>query len=215
MRSAHATTRNDASPAAALRRLWCIAWLVVLLPLGPAAWAQPAGDEIDVQAERSAELIAVQARAMLRAPMAVVWRTLTDYEHLPAFIPGLQSSRVIARNGAVVTVKQTGEARFLFLSVPIAVTLESTERPPYVVEVRRVAGSIHHLDGRYEATPQPNGQVLLRWSGTISPDAELPPLIETALIRLSIRDQFTGMVHEIERRAGTREAVPEPRTSDR
>ncbi|MEP6968991.1 MAG: SRPBCC family protein [Betaproteobacteria bacterium] len=215
MRSAHAITRNDALPATALRRLWRTAWLIALLPLAPATWAQPARDTIDVLAERQAGLIAVQARAMLRAPMAVIWRTLTDYEHLPAFIPGLASSRVVARNGAVVTVKQTGEARFLFLTVPIAVTLESTERPPYVVEVHRVAGSIRHLDGRYEATPQPNGQVLLRWSGTISADAELPPLIETALVRLSIQDQFTGMVHEIERRAGTREAAQEPRTSNR
>ena len=35
-------------------------------------------------------------------------------------------------------MEQTGQARFLFLTVPIAVTLESTERPPDVVEVRRV-----------------------------------------------------------------------------
>ena len=67
-----------------------------LLPLAPAIWAQSTRDTIDVLAERQAGLIAVQARAMLRAPMAVVWHTLTDYEHLPAFIPGLASSRRVA-----------------------------------------------------------------------------------------------------------------------
>lgn len=215
MRSAPAAPRNDPQAATRVRWLWRIAcWIVLAAPV-TAARAQATDDSIDVQAERNAGLIHVQARALLRAPMAVVWRTLTDYESLPTFIPGLASSRVVARHGAVVTVEQTGEARFLFLTVPIAVTLESTERPPHVVEVRRVKGSIRHLEGRYEATPQASGKVLLRWTGAVSPDADLPPLIETALVRLSIQDQFVGMVHEIERRAGTRVKVQEPRASHR
>lgn len=217
MRSAPAASRNDPQSAVHARRRWF--WRVVcgiwLFASATAVLAQTTDDRIDVQAERRGGLIHVQARALLRAPMAVVWRTLTDYEGLPAFIPGISSSRVIARNGAVVTVEQTGQARFLFLTVPIAVTLESTERPPDVVEVRRVKGSIQHLEGRYEATPQAAGEVLLRWTGALSPDAELPPLIETALVRLSIQDQFVGMVHEIERRAGTREPKPEPRVNHR
>ncbi len=195
-----------------VRRAAC--WIAALALVLPAA-AQSDRNAIDVQAERRGGLVDVQARALLRAPMDVVWRTLTDYERLPEFIPGIETSRVLARHGAMVTVAQTGEARFLFLTVPIKVTLESTERPPHVVEVRRVSGSIQHLQGRYEAQPLADGRILLRWSGSLSPDAELPPLIETALVRLSIRDQFVGMVHEIERRAGTRVATPEPRASNR
>jgi len=215
MRTAHAAFCLDAPTAAAWGRICRLAWFVTLLTHGATSWAQTAGDNIEVQAEGRDGLIEVRARAVLRAPMALVWATLTDYEGLPGFIPGLASSRVVARKGAVVTVEQTGEARFLFLTVPIAVTLESTERPPHVVEVRRIAGSIRHLEGRYEATPQPNGKMLLRWNGAISPDAQLPPLIETTLVRLLIRDQFAGMVHEIERRAGTREAGPESRPGNR
>ncbi len=185
--------------------------LVLALP----ASAQSDANAIDVQAERNGGLVDVQARALLRAPMDVVWRTLTDYERLPEFIPGIATSRVIARNGALVTVTQTGQANFLFLTLPIAVTLESTERPPHIVEVRRVSGSIRHLHGRYEAQPQADGRILLRWTGSISPDADLPPLIETTLVRLSIRGQFVGMVHEIERRAGTRMVAPELRVYNR
>ena len=118
MRSAPAAPRNDPQAATRVRWLWRIAcWIFLAAPV-TAARAQATDDSIDVQAERNAGLIHVQARALLRAPMAVVWRTLTDYESLPAFIPGLASSRVVARHGAVVTVEQTGEARFLFLTVP-------------------------------------------------------------------------------------------------
>ncbi len=193
-------------------RLVCtIGMLVVTMPLA----AQPDRNDVEVRAERKGELVNVQATALLQAPMDVVWRTLTDYERLPEFIPGLETSRILSRNGARVLVAQTGRARFLFLTVPIDVVLESTERPPYVVEVRRVSGSIRHLQGRYEARPQADGMVLLGWIGSISPDAEMPPLIETALVRLSIREQFVGMVQEIERRAGTRAPTPVLRAGNR
>jgi ribosome-associated toxin RatA of RatAB toxin-antitoxin module len=163
--------------------------------------------QLDVQAERNGDLIDVRAHAVVRAPLSIVWATLTDYERLPEFIPGLETSRVIGRDGHRITVAQTGEARFLFLSLPITVTLESTEYPPHVVEVRRIAGSLRHLHGRYEAITLSTHQVRLRWTGSISPEADLPPLVSTALARLSIEDQFAGMVREIERRAGHQPAT--------
>ena len=215
MRCNHPALSHYQWPAAALRCAWLFVCTIVSLALAMPVAAQPDRNDVDVQAERNGGLVDVQARALLQAPMDVVWRTLTDYERLPEFIPGLENSRIITRNGAQVLVAQTGSARFLFLTVPIAVMLESTERPPHVVEVRRVSGSIRHLHGRYEARPQADGRVLLRWIGSISPDADLPPLIETALVRLSIRDQFVGMVQEIERRAGTRAPTPQPRAHNR
>ena len=80
--------------------------------------AAPDAASVDVQAARNGELIEVRAHAVVDATLAVVWGTLTDYERLPEFIPGMASSRVIARQGATVIVEQTGEARFLFLAVP-------------------------------------------------------------------------------------------------
>jgi ribosome-associated toxin RatA of RatAB toxin-antitoxin module len=170
--------------------------------VAPTAAQEPA--QFAVQAERRDGLIEVLAQAVVHAPLSVVWSTLTDYERLPEFIPGLESSRVLARDGHRITVAQTGHARFLFLSLPITVTLESSEYPPHVVEVRRIAGTLRHLQGRYEATTLPGRLVRLRWTGSLSAEEDLPPLISTALARLSIEDQFAGMVREIERRAGYR-----------
>lgn len=183
--------------------------LAGLAALVPPVGAQHAA-RLDVRAERRGELIDVQAQAIVRAPLSIVWATLTDYERLPEFIPGIETSRVLARDGHRITVAQTGHARFLFLSLPITVTLESTEFPPHVVEVRRIAGSLRHLSGRYEAITLPGRLVQLSWNGSVSPEAELPPLISTALARLSIEDQFAGMVHEIERRAGHRPGAAQP-----
>ena len=215
MRCLYPAFGNYDRPVAAMRCVWSVACAVAILALPIPVAAQPERNDVQVQAERKGAVVEVQAQALLQAPMDVVWRTLTDYERLPEFIPGLETSRVIARSGAQVQVAQTGRARFLFLTVPIAVILESTERPPDVVEVRRISGSIEHLQGRYEARPQADGRVLLRWTGSISPDADLPPLIEAALVRLSVHDQFVGMVQEIERRAGSRGSAPPPRVLHR
>ena len=199
------------------RPAWCAgkAVLVLVALLGAVRTAAQLPASVDVQATRNGDLIDVRALATVHASLAVVWSTLTDYERLPEFIPGLESSRIIDRQGNTITVAQTGQARFLFLTLPIAVTLQSTERPPHVVEVRRIAGSVRHLQGRYEAEQLPDRKVRLRWIGSVSPEADLPPLIGTTLARLSIQEQFEGMVREIESRAGRQPTVAVPARGDR
>ncbi len=175
-------------------------YLLAFAPLALAA------SDLDVEATRNGELIEVRARATVQAPLAVVWSTLTDYEHLPEFIPGLKKSRVISRVGATTIVEQSGEARFLFMSIPVEITLESTERPPNI-DVRRIAGTVRYLQGRYETevSGTDRSQVHLRWLGAIAPEAELPPLIGELLMRLLIEQQFIAMVNEIERREALRQ----------
>lgn len=172
-----------------------------------------AASVVDVQTSRQGDLVQVHASAIIKAPMELVWATLTDYERLPEFIPGLKKSRIIARTGASTTIEQSGVAQFLFLSVPIEVTVESTERAPHYIEVRRIAGTLRQLQGRYEteAMSEP-GYVRLRWTGSIEPENSLPPLVGESIMRRSIRSQFTGMVREIERREGARKR-PEPPTT--
>jgi carbon monoxide dehydrogenase subunit G len=176
------------------------------LVLGVALLTPPSSTaaDWDVETSRKGDVIEVHAQATLRAPLATVWGTLTDYERLPEFVPGMKTSRVIARKGATATVAQTGEAHFLFFKVPIDVTVESTEQAPHTIEVRRIAGSVRHLQGRYEAQVLADpAQVQLRWTGSIAPESDWPPLIGPALVRNLIKAQFAGLVREIERRAAT------------
>jgi carbon monoxide dehydrogenase subunit G len=187
--------------------LFAVRALGALLLALAAPWALAAA-LVDVKTSHAGDLVEVRAHASIAAPLDVVWGTLTDYERLPQFIPGLKTSKVIARNGATATVQQSGEARFFFLSVPIDVTLESTEIPP-TIEVRRVSGNLKQLQGRYETEVSADGaQVQLRWVGSVAPENGLPSLVGEAMMRRSIRQQFTGMVREIERREAARLALP-------
>jgi ribosome-associated toxin RatA of RatAB toxin-antitoxin module len=166
------------------------------------AWA---AEDLSVEAVRKGEFIEVRAQTTVDASLAVIWSTLTDYERLPEFIPGLKKSRVVSRKGATVVVEQSGEARFLVFSFPIDVTLESQERPPAAIHVRALSGTLRFFEGGYQIVPQSGGgKVLLRWEGSIIPDASFPPLIGEVVMRMRIEDQFIGMVREIERREALR-----------
>lgn len=170
-----------------------------------------AADDISVETKRRDEALEVLCQASLEAPLELIWQTLTDYNRLAEFIPGMRKSRVIEQRGTAVIVEQLGEARFLFLSFAIEVTLATTERPPHLIEVSMLKGNLKRFEGAYRIEPQAGGRSLLHWSGIIEPEASMPPLIGELLMRASIEDQFRGMVREIQRRdALRRELGKEP-----
>jgi ribosome-associated toxin RatA of RatAB toxin-antitoxin module len=190
-------------------RLFCIGLFLGLLQVTPNARANAT---VEIETHRIGDLVHVRAYANIDATKDIVWATLTDYERLPQFVPGLLTSKVLARNGNTTTVHQTGEARFLMFTMPIDVTVDSIDLAP-TLEVKRVGGTLKQLQGRYDMEPfrlsagdtsDVTYGIRLSWIGSIEPASSLPALIGEALMRRTIRAQFMGMVREIERRAQER-----------
>ena len=175
---------------------------IVLCLALPAGWARAAGD-ITVEATRREDALEVVCRAKVAAPPELIWQTLTDYGRLAEFIPGMRTSKVVSQNGAVTVVEQSGEARFLFVSFPIEITIASTERPPHEIDASLLKGNLKRLEGAYRIVPQAGGGALVTWTGVIEAES-MPPLIGELLMRSNIEDQFHGMVREIERRDALR-----------
>jgi ribosome-associated toxin RatA of RatAB toxin-antitoxin module len=165
----------------------------------------PAAD-VTVTTVKRGGAVDVTARAALQAPLEIIWQTLTDYNHLPDFIPGISSSHLIEYRGTAAIVEQTGEAGYLFFKFPIDVVVESLELAPYLIEIRVLKGNLKQLSGRYliEMGARPEDGVRLSWIGTIEPEVPLPPLIGEMVLRANVSDQFHGMVREIERRQAIR-----------
>jgi len=80
-----------------------------------------AADGLVVHAEPRGPAVAIDVRATVAAPHALIWSTLTDYGHLAEFIPGMQSSKITERRGATAIVEQRGEAGFMVFSYGIDV----------------------------------------------------------------------------------------------
>jgi len=171
-------------------------WPALLCFWAAAAFA---ADGVTVETVRRGAAVEVRAYALVQAMHDTVWNTVTDYDHLSTFVPGMRSSRVVERRNGDLVVEQRGETRFLVFVYPINVTLQATARPPDAIDVHLLSGTLKRLDGTYRLEPAGPGRIGLRWTGMVEPD-ELPPLLGELVMRETIRDQFAGMVREIERR---------------
>lgn len=178
----------------------------LLLLLACAAVLAGAAEAVQVQARRQGDAVQVQAQATVKAPHALIWETLTDYEHMAEFVPGIRSSRVLERRGATTTVEQVGTARLWFFRFTIDVVVETTEQPPHLIGIRVLRGNLKQLDGGYrlEKIDGSDDEFLLRWEGVIEPDIAVPKVIAVPLLRATLAEQFAGMVREIERREALR-----------
>jgi carbon monoxide dehydrogenase subunit G len=159
-----------------------------------------AAQDLSVEVKRDGASFDIRAAATVAAPLATVWEVLTDYEHLAGFIPGLSQSTVELRAANRVLVEQKGEARFLVFSFPMEVRLEVLESPSDSITSRAVGGNLKRMRGRYDLKSV-DGGILLRYSGEMEPDFELPPVIGTLAVRTMAEEQFAALVAEIERRA--------------
>ncbi len=170
---------------------------------------------LSVDATRHGDAIQVSVRTTIKAPLALIWNTLTDYDHLDQFIPGMNKSRLIERQGKIAIIEQSGYAGLWFFRFPIDVTVEAIEQPSSSIQVRLVKGNLKQLDGRYEIEKIGDDHYALRWTGTIEPDVAVPNFLATKLMRKNISEQFLGMVNEIERRAALHAHAAEPESSPR
>jgi len=179
-------------------------WLAGLALPGTCA----AAEDFSVTAHAEGQAVSVHARALVKAPHALIWSTLTDYDHLSEFIPGMASSKVLERRGPTAIVEQHGSAGFLFFSYGIEVVVASTEFKPEKIEVTVLKGNLKQLNGFYRVRRgKESGTFTLEWLGTIEPALSMPAFLGVPLIRGNIEDQFRGMVTEIERREALRQAA--------
>jgi len=147
----------------------------------------------------------------LAAPARIVWDTLTDYERLRDFMPGVTSSRVLERDGNRLTVEHHGEFDLLFFARPVRVRLAVEHRPFTTVVARSLPqladGSrptLRDFVGRYELAVVRDGEVRLAYDARFELAQPLPPVIGplfgTMAMRSAIRADFDALIREIERR---------------
>ena len=186
-----------------LRRLPAARRTAVLCALGALFAASADGaQDVGVDAQPQGGALSISAHATIRAPLAVIWRTLTDYDHLADFIPGMKESHVLSRHGGTAIVEQIGEASFLLFRYPISVIVESDEHYPTAIGVRVLSGNLKRLVGGYriDGVAGARDEFRVQWQGIIEPDIRLPLFITAHGLREAVADQFLGMVNEIERR---------------
>lgn len=178
-----------------------LARALVLCLVPVAAWAA-ADDETDigVAAEKDGAAIYVKVDAPVKAPRAIVWQVLTDYDHMAAFLPNVKDSVIRSRDGNRLEVYQRGEAKRGILAVHFENVREVELVPSSEIRSRIVSGD--NMPAEFTTRIEERGGMLhIVHTGTYTPRLWVPPGIGTSLIEAETRRQYADIRNEIMRRA--------------
>jgi ribosome-associated toxin RatA of RatAB toxin-antitoxin module len=180
-----------------VRLLFCL-----LLACALPAMAQAPGLEVAVKRVDADDqhLYQVEASGVVQAPPSAVWQILTDYERMSEFVPDLQTSRVLSRNGNRVIVEQFGVARLLFIRRAIHLIVQVTEQPMEAIDIGLVTGDMKIYTCRWELIPIPEtGGTRLVYTGKLAPKFYVPGILGTNIIRSDIERMMKAVLERLER----------------
>lgn len=144
----------------------------------------------------------MQASGIVRATPQQAWKVLTDYGRQHEFVPNLQSTKLISRNGQEAVIEQKGTRGFLFLTQRINLIVRAVEQPFSSIDVSLVSGDMKLYATRWELTPLgPNGSggTRITYQGKMEPDFFVPPLFGTAMVQTDIRNMVLATLLEIDK----------------
>ncbi|MDD3530052.1 MAG: SRPBCC family protein [Gallionellaceae bacterium] len=174
------------------------ALLAALLAAAPACLA----GELRVQSLVSDTEVVVEGRMEAAVGRAVAWQVLTDHDRFPAFVPGVQISRVVEARGNDKIVVQRGEvtagARLRFDGIARVV-----EQPGEGMRVRFLAGPFRDSDGEWRLSGDRPVSLSYRLRIDLT-KTPLPPPMAGAAAEQQVRVWLSALTGEMERRQGKR-----------
>lgn len=178
------------------RRLPHIAALLLLTGLAIATRALT-DDEVTVDYRDGTYYGSLRLRTP--ASPAVVMGVLTDFDRMPEFMPGLTSSRVVARHHNQYQIAQKGKISFGPFSMPFE-SLRQIE----VVDGRRIlsrslSGSARRMQSVIQVRPLEGGSEI-DYRIEIEPANWIPSALGSNFLQHELAEQFNALSREMLRR---------------
>ena len=155
----------------------------------------------EITVEQHGNEILVHAQSEVDADRATIWSTLSDYDHLARFIPGMSSSRTVSRNGPEAVVEQKGSAGLGPFRQSFTVLLGVREDPNRSISASGIGGDFRGFQSRYEIVPIGSHRARIVYQATLVPGMFVTPIVGRFAIRSVIGSQFDALLEEIRRRA--------------
>ena len=160
--------------------------------------------QLSVYSKLENGVVYVEVETVIHAPHELIWATLTDYNRLAEYIPGMNSSRLLRYDGQIAVVEQHGVSELFFFKIPVDVVVKSIERKPYHIDIELVSGNFDRLSGGYHLVSLGEYHWKLSWTGYLDPSLPIPNFIAQSFIRKNIRNQFRGIMSEIQKQMDKR-----------
>lgn len=146
--------------------------------------------------------VGIRAEASVNADARTVWATLTDYNRLARFVPGMTLSRVVSTpNARVKLLEQRGEGGLISLVVPDHIIFAIEEHPPARIDFRSVSGGFSSVRGEWVIVGD-QAPVRLGYRAQVSSALPPPPVLTDDYVRREIALRMNALVREAERRMG-------------
>lgn len=133
-------------------------------------------------------------------PPELALAVLTDFEHMASFVPNLDRSRILSRNGNIYRVAQEGRADF----GPFSFRFVSERRVEIFPEGRVVAnalsGTAKYLHSELRLKPAGNDGTWIDYQLEMVPDTWFPASLGSSFLRHELIEQFTALAGEMQRR---------------
>lgn len=156
--------------------------------------------DFEVHVETHDSLVIVDSNVKIRASPEEVWNVLTDFDHMGRFISGLTFSRIVSKPGdRTVLVEQKGTLSYGPFSIDFN-SIKLNELTPFSsIQSSLVSGSFKRFDST--TTLIADGEITqIVYHAEAIPDAWLPPIIGSMLVRSEARLKFNELRDEIRRR---------------
>ena len=171
-----------------------VALLALIALTGNAVMAaDPPIRKIDVAFEGDAYI--VNAIFIAAAPPNIAWDVLTDFDRLQGWVPGVTESKVISREGGVVTVEQRGKRS----SIPYVTQRRIELNPPSAIKTAQIKGNMKRVESSIMLEPEGKGTRIV-YHLEIAPSFIAAAAMSKSIVENDVSEQFTAIVGEMARR---------------
>lgn len=167
--------------------------------------AQPGEPRFELDVERvvgsdGGKVYQITSSGAVAATPTVVWRILTDYNHLADYLPNMKSARVVSRNGDRVIVEQLGIARFLYFSRDIRLVVQVHERAPNRIDISMIDGDMKAYRASWELSPLAGAAgTKVVYNATIEPKFGVPGIVGVSAVRKDIARMMAAVFLRLDR----------------
>jgi carbon monoxide dehydrogenase subunit G len=113
------------------------------------ASASEANDPVDLEFTQTEWPMTLTAQIRIPSPPEKVWNTLTRYDHLADFLPGMESSRIVRQSEDRIILEQISRNRFMMFRKRIRVVLNVSEIKNHEISFYKVGGDMALFSGKW------------------------------------------------------------------
>ena len=144
-------------------------------------------------------VLRIEARIEGPGTLQEAWQLLTDYEHLPEYMPNVDSSRVVSRTDSSRWVRQVLTSQ-LVVPWTFIFTLEYVAVAPDELRFRHVEGQLKSYEGRWKLTPR-GERTAISYQARVTYRL-VPGFLAAYIVRRQLGQMMPALVAEMQRRTG-------------